>query len=134
MWLTRPGPVLLKRHVRNSKYEPLVEEVQLVEANPNYAYIQMPSGVEKTVSLRDLAPAGDCDPRPGSPIVLNHDDTIVDTPESEPEPEGDASPGVGRLPDVGNQCPSVREDPNEQPIYFTQSGRESRRVERLGFN
>ena len=25
-WLTSPGPVLLKRHVRNSKFEPLVDE------------------------------------------------------------------------------------------------------------
>ena len=33
-WLTVPGPVLLKRHVRNSKYEPLVDEVELIEANP----------------------------------------------------------------------------------------------------
>ena len=32
-WLTTPGPVLLKRHVRNSKIDPLVEEVDLMDAN-----------------------------------------------------------------------------------------------------
>ena len=26
VWLTTPGPVLLKRHVRASKYDPLIEE------------------------------------------------------------------------------------------------------------
>ena len=38
-WLSRPGPVLLKRHVRLSKYDPLVDKVDLIEANPSYAHI-----------------------------------------------------------------------------------------------
>ena len=33
-WLIQPGPVLLLRFVKN-KNEPLVEEVYLIEANPN---------------------------------------------------------------------------------------------------
>ena len=57
-WLTTPGPVLLRRHVRHSKYEPLVDEVQLLEANPQYAHVQFRDGRESTVSLRDLAPIG----------------------------------------------------------------------------
>ena len=57
-WLSNPGKVLRKRHVRQSKYEPLVEEVDLIEANPNYAYIQDSAGRETSVSLRDLAPRG----------------------------------------------------------------------------
>ena len=57
-WLVNPGKVLHKRHVRHSKYEPLVEEVDLIEANPNYAYIRNAEGRESTVSLRDLAPRG----------------------------------------------------------------------------
>ena len=58
-WLTNPGPVLLKRHVRQSKYEPLVEEAELLDANSQYAHIKMADGVEKTVSLRHLAPCGE---------------------------------------------------------------------------
>ena len=57
-WLMNPGKVLHKRHVRQSKYEPLVEEVDLLEANPNYAHIRNAEGRETTVSLRDLAPRG----------------------------------------------------------------------------
>ena len=57
-WLTTPGKVLMRRHVRHSKYDPLVEEVDLVEANPLYAFVRHPDGRESTVSLRDLAPAG----------------------------------------------------------------------------
>ena len=53
-----PGPVFLKRHVRNSKYEPLVDEVDLLEANPDYAHVRFPNGRETTVSIRHLAPVG----------------------------------------------------------------------------
>ena len=55
-WLAHPGPVYVKKHVRGSKYEPLVEEAELIEANPEYAFIRLKSGHETTVSLRDLAP------------------------------------------------------------------------------
>ena len=57
-WLMTPGTVLMKRHVRNSKYDPLVEEVELIESNPEYAYVRYPDGRESTVSLRHLAPCG----------------------------------------------------------------------------
>jgi transposase InsO family protein len=58
-WLMQPGPVLLKRSVRTSKYEPLVEEVELLECNPEYAYIRLSDGQERTVSLRQLAPVAE---------------------------------------------------------------------------
>ena len=58
-WFSNPGSVLLKRYVRQSKYDPLVDEVELLEANPNYAPIRHPDGRESTVSLRDLAPFGE---------------------------------------------------------------------------
>ena len=57
-WL-KPGPVLLKKKVRTSKYDPAVEKVELLQANPQYAFVKMSSGKECTVSLRDLAPCGE---------------------------------------------------------------------------
>ena len=48
--------MLLKRHERNSKYEPLIEKVELLNCNPQYAQVRFDSGRESTVSLRDLAP------------------------------------------------------------------------------
>ena len=62
-WL-RPGPVYVKRHMRN-KGDLLVDEAELIEANPQYAYVRFNNGRETTVSLRDLAPHprqvnGDC--------------------------------------------------------------------------
>jgi hypothetical protein len=58
-WLINPGPVLLKRHVRHSKYEPLVEEIELLEANSKYSHVRMPDGRETTVATRNLAPMAD---------------------------------------------------------------------------
>lgn len=55
-WLLEKGKALLRRHVRASKYEPLVEEVDIIETNPCYARVCLENGTEKNVSLRDLAP------------------------------------------------------------------------------
>ena len=52
-WLSEPGTVFLKRKVRNSKYDPYVEEVELIEANTEHAHVKYPNGRESTVSLRD---------------------------------------------------------------------------------
>jgi hypothetical protein len=55
-WLTTPGRVFLKRFDQSSKYDPLVEEVELVSCNPQYAHIVHADGRPETVSLRRLAP------------------------------------------------------------------------------
>ena len=57
-WLDGKGPVFLKRHVRTSKYDPVVDEVKLVHATPNYRVVCIPSiGRETVVSLFDIAPS-----------------------------------------------------------------------------
>ena len=50
--------MLLRRFVRPSKTDPLVDEVDLIQANPHYAYVRFPDGHEDTVSIKHLAPAG----------------------------------------------------------------------------
>jgi len=39
--------------------DPLVEEVDLIEANPRYAYISFPDGRQSTVATKHLAPTGE---------------------------------------------------------------------------
>eukprot|EP00794_Sanderia_malayensis_P010291 gene10291-11352_t len=73
-WLQNPGPVLLRRFVRTSKNDPLVDQVQLTEANPFYALVEYPDGRQSTVSLRDLAPC------PVTPVA--------DSPDLAPTDEG----------------------------------------------
>ncbi|GFV73282.1 putative retrovirus-related pol polyprotein from transposon opus [Trichonephila clavipes] len=58
-WLTKPGSVLMKNQMRANKYEPIVQEVELIEANPDYAHVKRGDGRETTVSIRDLAPRGE---------------------------------------------------------------------------
>ena len=72
-WLSSPGPVLLRKFVRQSKYEPLVDEVELVEANPQYAHVRFPNGRESTVSIRDLAPSGNVESTPSSDTTVPSD-------------------------------------------------------------
>ncbi|GFU60018.1 putative retrovirus-related pol polyprotein from transposon opus [Trichonephila clavipes] len=58
-WLTKPGPVLIKNQMPANKYEPIVQEVELIEANPDYAHVKLGDGRETTVSIRHLAPRGE---------------------------------------------------------------------------
>ena len=91
-WLLSPGPVYLKRHVRTSKYDPLVDEVELIEANPQYAHVRLPDGKESTVSLRHLAPVGNegLREKDSQPEAQNSADPPLDssqlTPPNPPEP------------------------------------------------
>lgn len=55
-WLMIPGPVLIKKSVRHSKFDPIVEEGQLLQSNPNYSHIRYSDGREGTISNRHLAP------------------------------------------------------------------------------
>ena len=55
-WLSSPGPVMLRKFLRNNKNDHLVEEVQLLDANPQYANIRYRDGRESSVSLSDLSP------------------------------------------------------------------------------
>ncbi|GFO33885.1 pro-pol polyprotein [Plakobranchus ocellatus] len=57
-WLTTPGTVLMRRNVRPSKFDPFVDEVELLDCNPQYARVRTQDGKEQTVALRHLAPAG----------------------------------------------------------------------------
>ena len=58
-WLNTPNSkVLLRKHVRN-KSDPLVDAVELLEANPSFAKVRFPDGRESTVSTGDLADPGE---------------------------------------------------------------------------
>ena len=54
-WLLSPDPVSLRRNLRSSKHDPLVDQIELVDVNPMYANIRYQDGRESTVSVRDLA-------------------------------------------------------------------------------
>ncbi|XP_059842895.1 uncharacterized protein LOC132403513 [Hypanus sabinus] len=108
VWLTSPGPVLLRKHVRSNKYSPLVERVHLLHANPQYAYVVLPNGREDTVSIRDLAPAGAADHYPeGSPVTMNPAPEVTPcSPGPTQTPHDTCIPGVSYafIPGASHMC------------------------------
>ena len=57
-WLSTLGTVLLRQHNRQNKYDQLVEEVGILDANPEYTCVKYANGRKCTVSFWDLAPHG----------------------------------------------------------------------------
>ena len=58
-WLSSPGPVFVRKFVRNGKADDLVVRANLIEANPIYARVRYEYGREVNVSLQDLAQFND---------------------------------------------------------------------------
>ncbi|KFD63456.1 hypothetical protein M514_10596 [Trichuris suis] len=125
-WLWHPGPALLKKHVRSSKMDPLVEEVELLETNLQYAYVRLPDGRESTVSLRHLAPAGS----PRVELDLHCNDPTDQESPSDVTTEGDLqSPGPSTAEDrIQSQSEAALEP---QPVTLRRSTRICRPPDRL---
>ena len=117
-WLAEPGPVYVKQHVRHSKFDPLVEKVYVLQANPHYAHIRYPDGRETTVSTRHLAPYGH----------VEH----VEAPNSTQVPIAETK-APGPLPQDNShhadKAPKEIQEP--EPMVLRRSQRERRPVNRL---
>ena len=95
------GKAFVRRFVRNSKSEILVDEVELINVNPTCADVRYQSGREAIVSIRDLAPC----PQPAinevdvvhvQPSVIDHEINVnltrnVETDVVETSKESDVS-------------------------------------------
>jgi len=96
-WLSVPGPVYLKRCDRSSKYDPLVEEVELVMCNPQYAHIKHADGKQETVSLRRLSPRNVESPAPTPSVPSSNLSPPIEhhavTENSDNDVQGNSSTG-----------------------------------------
>lgn len=109
-WLLNPGTVLLRRFDRRSKFDPLVEEVTLLEGNSEYAHIRYPDGRETTVSTRHLAPSGEDYQNP------EEDDEICTPAESFCEdPRSDANTPDLSQPSASLPTNTNTNNPNRSP-------------------
>ena len=72
-----PGKAMLRRHVRNSKYEPVVDEVDVIEVNPTYAVVRHGNGRESSVALKDLSPHHN--PISDTETPMNADELLSET-------------------------------------------------------
>lgn len=111
-WLTKPGPVLLRKFNQRSKYDPLVDEVDLLDANLEYAHVRFPDGRETTVSTRHLAPAGE-----RGPDISVHEE--IDLQPQVPQAEEDTVLEEDLPPDEveerRHQTPNADTDRNIRP-------------------
>ena len=112
-WLSSPGKVLLRKFVRTSD-DPLVQEVDLIDANPQYAFIRYPSGREDTVSVRDLAPSG----QPETPEIIQ---PAVLTPANHEGPQ--------ELP-----ATPIQDNQHQGSPVVRRSSRVSKPVQRYGYS
>ena len=115
-WMAKPGPVYLKRQGRTSKYDPLVEDVDLLQANPHYAYIRYSDGRETTVSTKHLAPKGQ--------VTMPE---VIDCPPEVVEPCPQVEPDVIEV----KETQSSRGLPKPLPLALRRSTRICRPIERL---
>ncbi|KAK3881237.1 hypothetical protein Pcinc_014319 [Petrolisthes cinctipes] len=109
-WLCHPGSVLLKRQVRTSKTDPLIDEVELIHANPQYAHIRHPDGKEDTVSIKHLAPSSDSVPsrkEHQKSLEGEHQLEIDCALQSYPH-EYDNLSKTARLPEAQDEPPALR--------------------------
>ena len=122
-WLMTPGPVLLRKFVRNSKNDPLVEEVELVEVNPQYAHIKYSDGRESTVSIQDLAPKGTDKFESAPNEVIHQSEPVAEVPEMHiPNHELPSEPRTELSSSEGDATPPVMTQPSE-PVQVRRSNR-----------
>ncbi|KAG8183811.1 hypothetical protein JTE90_027736 [Oedothorax gibbosus] len=121
-WLTQPGPVLMKNNMRQSKYDPIVQEVLLIEANPDYAYVKLPDGRESSVSIRHLAPLGEPSTRSDMPSHDQEPTTIQQEVcrGQHQESEIDAEPAVDRdsVADFATPSSTMNTRRRQKPSYL----------------
>lgn len=112
-WLSSPGPVLLRKFVRESKADALVQPVDLLSATPHYARVRFPDGRESTVSTKDIAPSGG---GPNTPCEGSNVDQDRDSPVgSVPEPVVTDFEGV-KGPPGHQKHPSDAAVPSRGPV------------------
>ena len=112
----------MKNHLRHNKYDPIVQEVELIEANPDYAYVKLPNGQESSVSIRHLAPRGDFPVKlDGPPLSPSIDSGELTSQNSSCDEE------TGQDKGIPNSSKSVSEQPQSpSPQKGSPRGRQRR--------
>ena len=114
VWLCEPGEVLLKRFGNRSKYDPIVEVVELLEANPTHAKIRHNDGREDSVALRHLARfPRSIGPQDSAGDTQTHMDHAYSTPLSDGVPVNVPSPVPS--PYTENELVNNSQNPENQP-------------------
>ena len=122
--------MLLKKHVRKSKYDPLKEEVELFEVNPQYAYIRYPNRKETAVSVRHLAPKSADYKELNSEQNDIHEQNITEPNSTHPDVYGDSSETINVKNDNLNKNEQIITEtpPNSNESDIKPELRHSKRI------
>ena len=123
-WLIESDSVYVKQNVRNSKFDPLVDEAEVLQVNPNYAHIRYPDGRETTVSTRSLAPQGET--KRAQLLESKQQDDETESPTCVSDKSNQE-----HLTKVAEPEPINSKE--QSPLPLRRSVRERRPVDRLGF-
>ena len=113
VWLCEPGEILLRQFDGRSKYDLIVEVVELLEANPTHVRIRFHDGREDSVVLRHLArfPRSDrpqdsdgnvlpdvssANPTSSPDISFTEDEVVNQNPEIHSSQKSEMCPGSSR--------------------------------------
>ena len=125
-WLSSPGPVLLRRFVRLSKNDPLVDHVELENATLNYATVRYPDGRQATNSTHDLAPT----PRDDTPTEGGGEGKLPPIEYTKPAPEV----FLDKIPNTTPAQPTISVNKESQPVPLRRSTRIRKAPDRLAYN
>nr|XP_026485607.1 uncharacterized protein LOC113393110 [Vanessa tameamea] len=125
-WLINSEHALMRKCNRTNKYQPLVEEVELIHVNPDYSHIRLSDGRETTVSNRNLAPLGQSQREFD---VLSENEVPIDEEQNSPREDNTSDSNyesTEELPPEGNRSNSMEEE-----ATLRRSNREHRLPTRL---
>ena len=131
----KPGPVYVKCYVRN-KNDPLIEEAELIEANPHYAHVKLNDGREINVSLRDLARNPVADAANDTNLSSHPDDTEnTILPQSDNESNSFSQPDITSNDQAApDYTESISSDAPCETPNLRRSSRIRRPIDRYGNN
>ena len=107
---------MIKNFNRKSKYDPLVEEVELLESNPEYAFVRFPDGRETSVSLKHLAPTGDLPQVVSNPIPVLDGSNLPDNNFSVPRTDLSDQQNI-QAPGTVRRTSRIRREPTYLEDY-----------------
>ena len=123
--------------MRQSKYEPAVEVVEVLHSNPQYAHVMLPSGVESTVSIRDLAPCEGSVENDAAyippPIIHQSSSSIAEEESLEVPPSAILQPSLSSSAtgQGANASSSEATYVQDEPVVFLTSPVDAPRVKRV---
>ena len=129
-WLVSPGATVFERKYVRNKQDPLVEEVQLLEANPRFSRVLFPDRRESSLSTPDLAPSGqqaialdqkhdESDSCPELPLPSQQTESVAPDGGGSPEIEHTATCFSDHLTESSFSDPPVRQSTPSPPPFLS---------------